>query len=188
LRNGANTGGNPQTDGIDILDLGYWYTDPKTCQTVFAPPDANWRSDISTILLERARTCPGEGSLSTSQASTTPPYRIGVNNDDGNCYDICIMQAERPIATLIAPEREIEPLIHAANAFDCAAGKLGTSVAGLAEHIADGRLSELVETLEYLLAQTVDVDFKYGVALSEGEQDARARAAAIIGKIKGIGT
>jgi hypothetical protein len=32
------------------------------------------------------------------------------------------------------------------------------------------------------------MDFKYGVALSEGEQDARARAAAIIGKIKGIGT
>jgi hypothetical protein len=45
--------GNPETGHIDILDLGYWYTDPETKEITFAPPDARWRSEIAEILLER---------------------------------------------------------------------------------------------------------------------------------------
>jgi hypothetical protein len=41
------------TSDIDILDLGYWYTDTKTGRTAFAPPDAKWRSEIAEVLLER---------------------------------------------------------------------------------------------------------------------------------------
>jgi hypothetical protein len=45
--------GNPAAHHIDILDLGYWYTDPETKEIAFTPPDANWRSEIAEILLER---------------------------------------------------------------------------------------------------------------------------------------
>jgi hypothetical protein len=41
---------------------------------------------------------------------------------------------------------------------------------------------ELLEALEYLLEQTVDMDLKHGIGLSEGEQDARANALAAIAK------
>jgi hypothetical protein len=44
---------------------------------------------------------------------------------------------------------------------------------------------ELLEALDYLLEQTVDMDLKYGIALSEGEQDARAKALAAIAKAAG---
>jgi hypothetical protein len=36
--------------------------------------------------------------------------------------------------------------------------------------------------LDYLLAQTVDQDLKYGIGLTEGEEDARAKALAAIAK------
>ncbi|SRR5579875_259730 len=39
---------------------------------------------------------------------------------------------------------------------------------------------ELLEALDYLLEQTVDMDLKYGIGLSEGEADARAKALAAI--------
>jgi hypothetical protein len=45
--------GNPQVARIDILDLGYWYADPESNETAYAPPDAKWRSEIADILLER---------------------------------------------------------------------------------------------------------------------------------------
>ncbi len=41
---------------------------------------------------------------------------------------------------------------------------------------------ELLEALDYLLEQTVDLDLKYGIGLSEGEEDARAKALAAIAK------
>ena len=41
---------------------------------------------------------------------------------------------------------------------------------------------ELLEALDYLLEQTVDMDLKYGIGLSEGEEDARAKALAAIAK------
>lgn len=43
---------------------------------------------------------------------------------------------------------------------------------------------ELVESLDYLLQQTVDQDLKYGIALSEGEEDARRRALDVIGRAR----
>lgn len=45
---------------------------------------------------------------------------------------------------------------------------------------------ELLEALDYLLEQTVDQDMKYGIALSEGEQDAREKALAVIAKVRGV--
>jgi hypothetical protein len=44
-------------------------------------------------------------------------YSVGINNDDGNCYDIAILRAGLPIATVIVPDSEIHPLIHAGNCF-----------------------------------------------------------------------
>ena len=44
---------------------------------------------------------------------------------------------------------------------------------------------ELLEALDYLLEQTVDMDLKYGICLSEGEEEARAQALAAIAKAKG---
>jgi hypothetical protein len=41
---------------------------------------------------------------------------------------------------------------------------------------------ELLEALGYLLEQTVDMDLKYGIGLSEGEEDARVKALAAIAK------
>jgi hypothetical protein len=41
---------------------------------------------------------------------------------------------------------------------------------------------ELLEALDYLLEQTVDMDLKYGIGLSEGEEDARAKALTAIAK------
>src|SRR5580693_2736917 len=54
---------------------------------------------------------------------------------------------------------------------------------------ANGRLiaaaPELLEALDYLLEQTVDMDLKYGIGLSEGEEDARAKALAAIAEATG---
>src|SRR5438270_6600193 len=41
---------------------------------------------------------------------------------------------------------------------------------------------ELLEALDYLLAQSVDMDLKHGIGLSEGEEDARAKALAAIAR------
>jgi hypothetical protein len=41
-------------------------------------------------------------------------------------------------------------------------------------------VSELVEALHYLLQQTVDMDLKHGITLSEGEEEARAKALSAI--------
>jgi len=41
---------------------------------------------------------------------------------------------------------------------------------------------ELIEALDYLLEQTIDRDLKYGINLSEGEADARAKALAAIAR------
>jgi hypothetical protein len=41
---------------------------------------------------------------------------------------------------------------------------------------------ELLETLDYLLEQTVDMDLRHGIRLSEGELDARDKALTAIAK------
>ena len=44
---------------------------------------------------------------------------------------------------------------------------------------------ELVAALQYLMSQTIEMDEKYGVALSEGEHEAALLARAAIAKAKG---
>ena len=44
---------------------------------------------------------------------------------------------------------------------------------------------DLLRALDYLLEQTVDMDRKYGIGLSEGEEDARHQALAAIAKAHG---
>jgi hypothetical protein len=44
---------------------------------------------------------------------------------------------------------------------------------------------KLIEALDYLLAQTVDMDLKHGIALSEGEEEARAEALSAIAEATG---
>jgi hypothetical protein len=59
-------------------------------------------------------------------------------------------------------------------------------VASLEQQDANRRLiaaaPELLEALDYLLEQTVDMDLKYGIGLSEGETEARAKALAAIAR------
>jgi hypothetical protein len=43
---------------------------------------------------------------------------------------------------------------------------------------------ELLEALDYLLEQTVDMDLSHGIALTEGERDARRKAIAAIAKAR----
>ncbi|HWB12758.1 MAG TPA: hypothetical protein VG826_26265 [Pirellulales bacterium] len=43
-------------------------------------------------------------------------------------------------------------------------------------------VSALIEALHYLLEQTIDMDLKYGLILSEGEEDARAKALSAIAR------
>lgn len=45
---------------------------------------------------------------------------------------------------------------------------------------------DLLEALNYLMEQTIDMDQKYGVELSEGEEDARQKALAAIKKASGL--
>jgi len=42
---------------------------------------------------------------------------------------------------------------------------------------------ELMEALDYLLQQTVDQDLKHGITLTEGEEDSRQQALAVIAKV-----
>jgi hypothetical protein len=56
--------GNPDTSDIDILDLGYWYTNPETGKADYAPPDAKWRAEVAEILLDR-RVSAGNGDATT---------------------------------------------------------------------------------------------------------------------------
>ena len=44
---------------------------------------------------------------------------------------------------------------------------------------------KLLEALHYLLEQTVDMDLHYGITLSEGEEDARAKALFAIAEATG---
>jgi hypothetical protein len=45
-----------------------------------------------------------------------------------------------------------------------------------------GITSELIEALHLLLQETVDMDLKHGITLSEGEEEARAKALAAIAR------
>ena len=55
-------------------------------------------------------------------------------------------------------------------------------------HIIDRQdrlITQMKDSLDYLLEQTVDQDLKYGIGLTEGEEDARANALAVIAEAAG---
>ncbi len=54
------------------------------------------------------------------------------------------------------------------------------------EALEQGVIRELLEALDYLLAQTVDQDLKYGIALTEGEEHAQAKALAAIALARSV--
>ena len=51
------------------------------------------------------------------RANPPPTYSIGVSNDDGDCYDIVLKQIDKPLATLIATEKALAPIVRAGNCF-----------------------------------------------------------------------
>jgi hypothetical protein len=44
---------NPDTCVIDILDLGYWHSQPETHEDAYAPPDSEWRAEIAQQMFGR---------------------------------------------------------------------------------------------------------------------------------------
>jgi hypothetical protein len=54
------------------------------------------------------------------------------------------------------------------------------------EALEEGGIARLLEALDYLLQQTVDMDLKHGITLSEGEEDARQKALAVIAEAAGL--
>lgn len=47
--------GEPLPASFDILDLGYWYADPVTGGSAYAPADAHWRAEIAAMLKKPRR-------------------------------------------------------------------------------------------------------------------------------------
>jgi hypothetical protein len=47
--------GEPLPSSFDILDLGYWYTDPVKGECAYEPADANWRAEIAGVILRPPR-------------------------------------------------------------------------------------------------------------------------------------
>lgn len=84
-------------------------------------------------------------------------YTTGVHNDDGDCYGIVIKQNDRPIATLIAPEDDLVPLVHAGNCYATLASALGAAGAAIEEvsdilHYEDGEPVTFLESREIEIA------------------------------------
>jgi hypothetical protein len=48
------------------------------------------------------------------------------------------------------------------------------------------RIGQLRNALDYLLEQTVDQDLKHGIALTEGEADARQQALEVLGRAEDV--
>jgi hypothetical protein len=99
-----------------FLMFGYWAAIWVHLNRIEGTKRPNpWKEQVNAARLMIAR-----HQLHTQ--SVTPPagpshYGIGVNNDDGDCYDIVIKRGDRPIATLIATEGEVESLVRAGNAY-----------------------------------------------------------------------
>ena len=53
------------------------------------------------------------------------------------------------------------------------------------EALEQAVVARLLEALDYLLQQTVDMDLKYGITLSEGEEDARQKALVVMAEASG---
>ena len=87
--------------------------DAPVCQRIVHIEDSRNNVIASDIALDDYRLC--------NRYDAAPPagaeYTIGVDNDDGDCYDIAILQGGKPLATVIVPDAEIHPLLHAGNCF-----------------------------------------------------------------------
>ncbi len=85
---------------------------------------------------------------------------------------------------IVAPDPHgVHPDIYIAEiAHDDDEGRIATPEQRDANRRLIAGAPELLEALYYLLAQTVEMDLKYGIGLSEGEEDARAKALAAIAK------
>ena len=44
---------NPDTRVIDILDLGYWHSDPRSHKNAYEPPNSKWRAEIAQQMFGR---------------------------------------------------------------------------------------------------------------------------------------
>jgi hypothetical protein len=101
-------------------------------------------------------------------------YTIGVHNDDSDCYDIVIKQNGRPVATLIAPESDVAPLVHAGNCYPTVASALGLAANVIEEasdilHYEDGEAVTFLESREieiaYIALVSVMVEIEQAIAL-----------------------
>jgi hypothetical protein len=112
---------------------------------------------------------------------TDDEYSIGVNNDDGDCYDVVIKQGSRPIATLIAPEGDVVPLVHAGNYYATISSALGAAATAIEEasdilHYEDGEAVTFLESREiemaYVALVSVTAQIKHAVAMCGLQQNA----------------
>ena len=108
-------------------------------------------------------------------------YTIGVHNDDGDCYDIVIKEQGRPIATLIAAEDDIAPLLHAGNCYATLAVALGSADTAIEEasdilHYEDGEAQTFLESREiemaYVALVSVTAQIKHAIAMCGLQQNA----------------
>jgi hypothetical protein len=84
-----------------------------------------------------------------------PEFSIGIHNDDGDCYDVVIKQKGRPIATLISPEAEVQPLVHAGNCYRALLSALRTADIAIIE-VADLMLYEDNKPVTFLESSKIE--------------------------------
>jgi len=72
-------------------------------------------------------------------------YSIGIDNDDGDRRDIVIKQDDRPIATLIATEGEVQPLVHAGNCHESLINAARQALRELREFYTDWDCQAILE-------------------------------------------
>jgi hypothetical protein len=72
-------------------------------------------------------------------------YSIGLNSDEGVCHDIVIKQDGRPIATLIATDCEVQPLVLAGNCHEILVNAARQALRELREFYVDWDCQAILE-------------------------------------------
>ena len=120
----------------------------------------------------------------TNRKATVLPkrgYSIGVHNDDRDCHDVTINQDGRPIATLIAPEADIQPLVLAGDFHPILSSALRAACNALEEaigilHYEDDEPVTFLESNEierlYVAFASVAKEIRDAVAMCESGQNA----------------
>lgn len=128
----------------------------------------------------------GDAEIFRYQERNTKPltkaaYSIGVHNDDGDCYDVVIKQNDRPIATLIAREVDVHPLVRAGNCHAALSPALKAAAAAIEEtteilHYEGGEPVTFLESREieraYGALVSVTKEIKDAIALCGDESNA----------------